>query len=143
MNFKKIYLLPLALFVVISCSQEQNDASKNEVSSTVQSNSAQVSFDCEGFRPGREERGDGNSKFEIDIDLEKETGSFCNITQGRCRDYSAIQLNPKFLKGYVYNSALNETFESLYIDRKTLSATIGAIWEGSCEVVDRSADQKF
>ena len=102
----------------------------------------QVSFDCEGSREDREDQGDTNSKFEIDIDLEKETGTFCSVTKGWCRDYSAIELNPKFLKGYIYSDYLQQSFESLYIDRKTLDANVSD-WIGKCVVVDRSEEQQF
>ena len=102
-----------------------------------------VSFDCEGVREGREEKGDRISKFEVDLDLDKETGVFKKITPKKSeRELYRLSINPSNVKGYVFSDYLNREFQSLYIDRKTLASNISD-WKGSCEIVDRSEQNAF
>lgn len=102
-----------------------------------------VSFDCEGERDDREEYGDTLSRFEVDLDLDKETGFIKKIYP----DYHEyvlykLSINPSYVKGYKWSDFLNREFENLHIDRKTLRAII-VDWVGSCKIVDRSEKNAF
>lgn len=111
------------------------------VSASLQSKT--VSFDCEGVREDREENGDRLSRFEVDLDLDKETG-FVKKIYPNTTEYvlDKLSINPSYVKGYKTNAYLNREFQYLYIDRKTLAANI-ADWNGSCKIVDRSEKNAF
>ena len=102
-----------------------------------------VSFDCEGVRENREEYGDRISKFEVDLDLDKETGFIQKIHPDTSEIIlDKLSINPSYVKGYKVNTYLNKEYQYLYIDRKTLAANV-ADWNGSCKIVDRSEKNAF
>ena len=100
-----------------------------------------VSFDCEGVRENREEFGDRVSKFEVDLDLDKETGFVKKIYPNTSEFVlDKLSINPSYVKGY--RDMYGKEYQYLYIDRKTLAANV-ADWYGSCEIVDRSEKNAF
>ena len=101
----------------------------------------QVSFDCNGFREGHKLF--PNGEFELDFDLDKLTGNRTPIMAGIVGRTSSLdkgELTPKFLAAY--EITLNQLFQVVYIDRKTLEANVND-WIGNCVVVERSLEQQF
>ena len=111
------------------------------LSVSVSLQSKTVSLDCEGVRENREEYGDRLSKFEVDLDLDKETGVIKSIYPNTIVSIvDRLSINPSYVKGY--QVLLNKEYEILYIDRETLAVN-AFDWNGSCKIVDRSEKNAF
>lgn len=99
----------------------------------------EISFDCSGT--WNSSKGPEILTNKLDFDLEKLTGTRENQF-GRIVSFYKVELSPKFLLAWEFESYNRQPEQTVNINRETLNSVVnGAI--GTCKIVDRRAIRKF
>ena len=106
-----------------------------------QIDSKELSFDCEGVWKSSSTGKSEILKNKLDFDLENMTGTIEN-EYGTVFNFYKVELTPKHLIAFTYESWDTKPFRMVFIDRTSLDSEVnGGI--GKCKLVERKDNRQF